>query len=269
MINLQGVGGTEVASLTAHPNLLTLSKFLSYFLILHIIRIFKDQQLHHLGFSSSVFMCYKTVSAVHEADKHSSASQNSEAFRSSMGPWGLAECSSLGPGSVQQCQDKRQWVQTGAQEVPSDEQEHFCTVLVAKRLWGVLLGDLQKPLDIVLGTLLWVSLLEQGLNQVTCRSHFQLHPFYNSVFIIFPNLWSETFHKDRILSAQVAWSESPVFSFRTLAIRKISRPQCAFREGQWSCEGSGAQTLWGVAEGARVVQSGEEEAQEGPYCFLQ
>jgi len=95
-------------------------------------------------------------------------------------------------------------VQTGAQEVPSDEQEHFCTVLVAKRLWGVLLGDLQKPLDIVLGTLLWVSLLEQGLNQVTSRSHFQLHPFYNSVFIIFPNLWSETFHKDRILSAQVA-----------------------------------------------------------------
>lgn len=68
MINLQGVGGTEVASLTAHPNLLTLSKFLSYFLILHIIRIFKDQQLHHLGFSSSVFMCYKTVSAVHEAN---------------------------------------------------------------------------------------------------------------------------------------------------------------------------------------------------------
>lgn len=43
MINLQGVRGAEVASLTAHPNSLILSKFLSYFPIIHIIRIFKER----------------------------------------------------------------------------------------------------------------------------------------------------------------------------------------------------------------------------------
>ena len=34
------------------------------------------------------------------------------------------------------------------------------------------------------------------------------------------------------------------------------------REGQRSCEGSGAQVLWGAAEGTGLVQSGEEEARE-------
>ena len=34
------------------------------------------------------------------------------------------------------------------------------------------------------------------------------------------------------------------------------------REGQQSCEGSGAQVLWGATELAEVVHSGEEEAQE-------
>ena len=33
------------------------------------------------------------------------------------------------------------------------------------------------------------------------------------------------------------------------------------RDGQQSYEGSGAQVLWGVAEGTGMVQSGEEEAQ--------
>ena len=33
--------------------------------------------------------------------------------------------------------------------------------------------------------------------------------------------------------------------------------------------GSGAQTLWGTAEGTGIVQSGEEEAQGRPYCSLQ
>jgi len=32
------------------------------------------------------------------------------------------------------------------------------------------------------------------------------------------------------------------------------------REGQRKCEGSGAQILWGTAEGTGIVQSGEEEA---------
>ena len=27
-----------------------------------------------------------------------------------------------------QCQDKRQWAQTGTQDVPSEHQEHFCSV---------------------------------------------------------------------------------------------------------------------------------------------
>jgi len=40
------------------------------------------------------------------------------------------------------------------------------------------------------------------------------------------------------------------------------------REGQQSCEGSGAQALWDAAEGAGIVQSGEEEVQRAPYCSL-
>ena len=36
-------------------------------------------------------------------------------------------------------------------------------------------------------------------------------------------------------------------------------------EGQRGCEGSGAHVLWAAAEGAGIVQSGEEEA----HCTLQ
>lgn len=35
-----------------------------------------------------------------------------------------------------------------------------------KGLWNLLCGDLQKLQDVVLGTLLWVSLLEQGLEEM-------------------------------------------------------------------------------------------------------
>ena len=31
------------------------------------------------------------------------------------------------------------------------------------------------------------------------------------------------------------------------------------REGEWSCEGSGVQVLWGAAVGTGMGQSGEEE----------
>jgi len=40
------------------------------------------------------------------------------------------------------------------------------------------------------------------------------------------------------------------------------------REGQSHSEGSGAQGLLRVAEGAGIVQSGEEEAQGRPYHSL-
>ena len=50
---------------------------------------------------------------------------------------------------------------------------------------------------------------------------------------------------------------------------KALRPQSMSREGQWSCEGSGAEVWWGAAEGTGVAQSGEEEAQGRPYCSLQ
>jgi len=39
------------------------------------------------------------------------------------------------------------------------------------------------------------------------------------------------------------------------------------RATSWG-EGSGAQALWGAAEGAGIVQSREEEAQERRYCSL-
>ena len=35
------------------------------------------------------------------------------------------------------------------------------------------------------------------------------------------------------------------------------------REGQHSCEESGAHVLWGVAEGTEIVQSREEEEAQG------
>ena len=39
-------------------------------------------------------------------------------------------------------------------------------------------------------------------------------------------------------------------------------------KGNKAGEGSGAQALGGMAEGAGIVQSGEEEAQGRPYCSL-
>ena len=59
------------------------------------------------------------------------------------------------------------------------------------------------------------------------------------------------------------------FSLGPLTTGKTWRPWSVFREGQQSCEGSGAQILWGAAEGTGIVQSGEEEAQRSPYCSLQ
>ena len=40
-------------------------------------------------------------------------------------------------------------------------------------------------------------------------------------------------------------------------------------EGQWNCEGSGEQVLWGATEGAGMGRFGEEEAQGRPYCSVQ
>jgi len=49
-----------------------------------------------------------------------------------------------------------------------------------------------------------------------------------------------------------------------LTTRKTLRPWNVSREGQQSCEGSGAQILWGMDEGAGIFKTGEEEAQGRP-----
>ena len=54
---------------------------------------------------------------------------------------------------------------------------------------------------------------------------------------------------------------SAVFSVEPLTIRKALRPWSVSREGQWGCEGSGAQVWWAAAEGTGMGQSGEEKAQ--------
>lgn len=66
--------------------------------------------------------------------------------------------------------DKRQWVQTRTQKVPSEHREHFYAVQMTEhwhRLpWGCAVSFLKIPksqLDMVLGPLLWVSLLEEGV----------------------------------------------------------------------------------------------------------
>jgi len=59
------------------------------------------------------------------------------------------------------------------------------------------------------------------------------------------------------------------FSVGSLITRKTSRPCSVFREVEQSCEESGAQVLWGVAEGTGIVRSGEKEPQGRPYCSLQ
>ena len=58
---------------------------------------------------------------------------------------------------------------------------------------------------------------------------------------------------------------STVFSFGSLTARKTLRPWSVSREDSKVGEGSGTQILWGAAERAGIVQSGEEEAQGRPY----
>jgi len=69
-----------------------------------------------------------------------------------------------------QCQDRRPWAQTVAQEAPSEHQEQCCAEWVPEH-WhrlprGCGVSSLQlsrSRLAVGLGTLLWVVLLEQGL----------------------------------------------------------------------------------------------------------
>ena len=72
----------------------------------------------------------------------------------------------------------------------------------------------------------------------------------------------------QVTHCMVDMASSTVFGFGPLNTREILRPWSMSREGHQSCKGSGAQVLWGVAEGDWIVQSGEEEAQGRPYCSL-
>jgi len=77
-----------------------------------------------------------------------------------------------------QCQEKRQWAQSGTQEIPAKHQETlpYCADERAlghatQRGCGVSSLEISKPrLDMALGTLPWVSMLEQGLDQMDLRS---------------------------------------------------------------------------------------------------
>jgi len=68
-----------------------------------------------------------------------------------------------------QCQDRRPWAQPGTQEAPSEPQAALlcwagdgALAQAAQRGCGVSsLGISKSLLDVVLGSLLWVSLLEQ------------------------------------------------------------------------------------------------------------
>ena len=73
----------------------------------------------------------------------------------------------------------------------------------------------------------------------------------------------------QVTHCMVDMASSTVFGFGPLSTRRTSRPGSMCREGQLSCEGTGAQVLWGVAEGAGIVQSGEENAQGRPHSSLQ
>ena len=71
-----------------------------------------------------------------------------------------------------QCQEKRQRAQSGKQEIPAKHQETlpYCADERALRC-GVSSLEISKPrLDMALGTLPWVSMLEQGLDQMDLRS---------------------------------------------------------------------------------------------------
>ena len=59
-----------------------------------------------------------------------------------------------------------------------------------------------------------------------------------------------------------------MFSFGPLTTRQVLRPWSASIDGQWSCEGSGAQVSLRVVVGTEMVQS-REEAQGRLYCSLQ
>jgi len=77
--------------------------------------------------------------------------------------------------------DKRQWAKTGALEVPSEHQKALlcyagvrALAQAAWRGWGVCsLNTFGSHLDTVLGTLLWVSLLEQGGTRARGSHHPQ------------------------------------------------------------------------------------------------
>jgi len=64
------------------------------------------------------------------------------------------------------CLDRRQWAQTGTQEVPFKQQKHFCAVQVVEQWHRLPTGCGFSSLETCLGTLLWVSLLEQGLGHM-------------------------------------------------------------------------------------------------------
>jgi len=60
-----------------------------------------------------------------------------------------------------------------------------------------------------------------------------------------------------------------MFNFGALTARKTLRPWNMSKEGQQSCEGTGAEVLWGLDEGIGLVQSGEEKAQGKLYASPQ
>ena len=68
-------------------------------------------------------------------------------------------------------------------------------------------------------------------------------------------MWMEFGKKEKVVPAGASWPLHP------LNTRKTWRPWSMSRQGQWSCEWSGAQVWWRVAEGAEIVQPGNKEAQ--------
>ena len=63
-------------------------------------------------------------------------------------------------------QDKNQWAQNGIQEVMSDHQEGFEPCYRLPRGSKVCLENYRSFVDVVLGTLLFMSLLVQGMEQM-------------------------------------------------------------------------------------------------------
>jgi len=110
-----------------------------------------------------------------------------------------------------QWHDKRQWAQTGTQDAPSAHQHcagDEAEAQAAQRGCGVSsLEMFRSHLD----TLLWVSLLEQGLDLVTSRGLFKLQPFFDSRQTMF--CYSATFatflHKTRHMCLILCENTSP------------------------------------------------------------